>query len=336
MGSFWISKSFIILSFIFVYQCCQYQQALGQEGMESLLEELQTHQQKNDSENSEEKFQNHTTFLYPDTLSNLLTYDSAAMGKDYYPGISDPALDSAKAVNQALYRASFFYALKKGVKMRFLTDFYKKLVMSEGQEKFIHAFTISLPLYPMKPDSVYTNQFKETIVLAKPEKKTFSNGSDSCLLKGFIQEDIYKGKTDFTYRFELDDGESNTFILRMINNKYSLKSVWKGQEVRYPYYNYHYVSRNPRAGYADIDHKGFFSSNISLWPGLFGSLARSLFFKAKAFADYKVSAMSDSYKNLLDGKLMRQKGISRFQLSYQGMYVKENHIIPIINVQPNN
>lgn len=336
MGSFLINKNFIILIIIFLSHCCQYQEALGQGSIESMLDQLQSLQQKNDPENSEEKFQNHTTFLYPDTLSNLLTYDSAATGKDYYPGISDPALDSVKAVNQALYRASIIYALEKGVEMRFLSDYYKKLVLSDGKEKFIHAFTISLPLYAMKPDSIYTNQFKETIVLARPEKKSFSNGSDSCLLKGFIQENIYKGETDFTYRFELDNGESNTFILRMINNKYSLKSIWKGHDVTYPYYNYHYVSRNPPAGYANRDHKGYFSSNISLWPGLFGSLARSLFFDAKSFADYKVSSMNDSYKNLLDGKLMRHMGKARFHVSYNGIYVKENRIIPIMNVQPNN
>lgn len=247
-----------------------------------------------------------------------------------YPGISDPGLDSARAVNQALQRAAIFHALTKDTDIHFITDFYTKRIHQKTWEVFVHLFEVSLELEPMKADSVMVNQFGEAVVLASPNRKLLSD-KQNIVVSGFIQEKSYGMLSDYMYRFEIKDPLKSVFLARLVNDKYSIETTsLSGEEGKYPLYNYHYT------GNVDNDsswHSHGFPLNSGLWPAVFGSVMKSLFFHAKETADYEAGNMRDSYSEQLNARLKRQTGNNTFTMSFAGCEIYRNHITPLLAIE---
>jgi|GEM_PF-1640240 hypothetical protein len=246
---------------------------------------------------------------------------------DCFPGISDPGMDSAAAVEQALQRAAILHALSKKTDIHFITDFYTKKIHRRRWEVFVHLFEMSIPVYPLQADSVFINQFGEAVVLAS-RVNTILSGTQDIVLSGFIQEKSYGKLSDYMYRFEIKDPLKTLFLARLVNDKYSISTIdTAGREQDYPLYNYHY--QETTASDSSWHSRGF-ALVSGLWPAVFGSVMKSLFFYAKETADYEAGDMRDSYSKQLNARLKRQTGTNTFKISYAGCAVYRNRLIPFL------
>lgn len=263
-------------------------------------------------------------FLQPAQVPGFI-YRFSGSCQDCYPGISDPGLDSATAVKQALSRAALMHALSKPTEITFITDFYTQKIHQKQWEVYCHLFEMPLSVRPMQPDSVIINQFGEAIVLAKPVKKTTSK-EKKVILSGFIQEKRYAELSDFIYRFEVNKSKKQEFVMRMVNQNFSIESHASGKTIEaYPRYNYHY-DENVKT---DTAWTAAGIPTISgIWPAFFSSIMKSVFFTVKNRADYEVGSLSDSYSVALSANLKRETGNTHFSVKYTGCDIYNDMINP--------
>lgn len=273
---------------------------------------------------SNQKYPDQKRFINPGQIPGFL-YRLSASCQNCYPGISDPGLDSTAAVKQALTRAALLHALSKPTEITFITDFYTQKIHQKEWEVYGHLFEMPLAIQQMKPDSVAINQFGEAIVLAKPAQK-INNREKQVILSGFIQEKTFAALSDFIYRFEVNKSKKKQFVMRMINDKFSIESrVSDTIKESYPRYNFHYDD--------NIESDSTWSTagipTISgLWPAFFGSIMKKMFFNVKDRADYKVGSLSDSYSVALSANLKRETGNTHFSIKYAGCDIFNNMMNP--------
>lgn len=269
-------------------------------------------------------------FLSPGEVADFFLHPKENCNKCFV-GVSDPGMDSLAAVKQALNRAAIIQALSKKTEINFITDFYSKMIHDKKWEVFAHLFEVALKTGEMKADSVMINQFGEAVVLASPINKLLSD-KKRIMLSGFIQEKTYGGLADYVYRFEVKNPVKSVFLVRIVNDNYSVQTVYaSGKTDSYPLYNYHYGQSIPCD--TSLKTPGF-SMKSGLWPSFLGSILKSLFLEAKETAEYEVGNMRDTYSEELDARLKRQTGNNRFTMRYEGCEIYSNRIYPQITIYP--
>jgi len=248
-------------------------------------------------------------------------------GKNCFLGISDPGIDSALAVKQALQRAAVLEALTSKNEIKFITDFYSKVIHDKKWEVFAHLFEVTLKVNKMKLDTIFFSKYDEAIVLAKPENN-FLADKNRIVLSGFIQEKTYDNLADYMYRFEMKSTEESKFVVRIVNNNFSIESL-QGNQVKssYPKKNFIYNSNI-------VDDSAWKTPGLSLgsglWPSFFGGTLKSLFYQVKETADYEVGNMRDTYSEELNVRLKRQTGRNTFSVDVQGCEIYDNHLTPLV------
>lgn len=266
-------------------------------------------------------------FNSPGIVPNFMAHFPESY-QNCYPGISDPGLDTAQAIQQALKRAAIIHALSKKTDISFMTDYYTKNIRSRKWEVFVNMFRIPLKVSKMTPDTVFFTQFGEAVVAASPQKG-FLEKKDLIVLSGFIQEKSYRDISDYIYRYEIEENEQTHCIIRVVNNNFGVESTLEGSLVKYPLYNYHYQSIGQSV--SEEQARGF-KLTSGLWPAYYSSIMKTVFLKSKATADYYVGNLRDSYSKDLNAKLKRQSGRNTFSLRYLGCQIDDNYFTPTIEI----
>ncbi len=275
-------------------------------------------------ETSDEQYPDQKRFLKPGQVPGFL-HRIPEPCQDCYPGISDPGLDSAAAVKQALSRAALLHALSEPAEITFITDFYTQRIHQKQWEVYGHLFEIPLSIQRMKPDTLFINQFGEAVVMAKPAKNIIPKGK-KVILSGFIQEKSYDRLCDFIYRFEVSKSKEKAFVMRLINDDFSIETRKPDKPLAaYPRYNFHYHQNTE----TDSTWTAVGMPTISgLWPAFFGSIMKKMFFTVRNQADYYVGSLSDSYSVALSANLKRETGNTRFRIEYKGCDIYNNMLNP--------
>lgn len=285
-------------------------------------QENETIQQQNQPANSQQyKFPSKSDI--PDFLKN-----KNSICKSCFLGISDPGLDSTLAVEQALLRAAVLEALTDKTEIKFITDFYTKVIHEKKWEVFAHLFELNLKVKNMKPDTVFFSKYDEAIVLAKPDGNLLTDRK-KLVLSGFIQEKTYGNLADYMYRFEMKSPAGNTFVVRIVNDNFSVESLL-GDESKTDYPKKNFIYNSNITDDSTWTTPGF-SLRTGLWPSFFGGLLKNMFYQVKETAEYEVGNMRDTFSEELNARLKRQTGSNTFSVDVQGCEIFNNHLTPLVH-----
>jgi hypothetical protein len=248
-------------------------------------------------------------------------------------GISDPVEDSLTARSQAKTRAALIAALTHDVQISLITDLFKKLYNADATKlrKAWHFFRIETQLPEITIIDSATTQYGELIISASPD---YNHLQQKVVLDGFIEENRYNDKTDFTYRFAIanTDGKQFKYVLRRVNNKISVTSGWRNKELKIPEYKYHYElnsGENQKKKYVRTD-----DFEYGLWGAFFFATVKEIYFQSRKYADYYTSELSDEYKAELSTRLNREIGSLEFDVVLNGFEVENRRLVPHLSIQP--
>lgn len=239
--------------------------------------------------------------------------------------ISDPEMDSANAMEQALQRAGILSSLSDFTDIKFVSDLYQKENGKNKSEIFAHLFEIYTTVKPMKVDTAFFSKYDEAIILARP-KGCETDDDDQITITGFIQEKAYGDQADYLFRFEMKTVTKSLFLLRIVNDDYYVESIRKSVDsMPYPKRIYNYATNISND--TDYTHAGF-SLNSGLWPAYIGGVLNSVFYKSKETAEYEVGSMNDAYSQKMRVGLIREIGVNTFSVNVCGCEVYDNRLTP--------
>lgn len=317
-----LKQYFLLSAFVMVLTSCATGIAMQPE--KNNIQSSETiHQQKADQSTDSPQYKFPSKSEIPDFLKNKST-----ICKSCFLGVSDPGIDSALAVKQALDRAAVMEALTDKTEIKFITDFYTKVIHDKQWEVFAHLFEITLKVKKMKPDTISFSKYDEAIVLAKPEGNLLSD-KKRMVLSGFIQEKTYGNLADYMYRFEMKSPAGNTFVIRIVNDNFSVESL-HGDKPKADYPKKNFIYNSNIATDSTWKTPGF-SLRTGLWPSFFGGLLKNMFYQVKETAEYEVGNMRDTYSEDLNVRLKRQTGSNTFSVDVQGCEIYNNHLTPLVH-----
>jgi hypothetical protein len=219
-------------------------------------------------------------------------------------------------------------ALTNKTEIKFITDFYTKVIHDKQWEVFAHLFEITLKVKNMKPDTIFFSKYDEAIVLAKPEGNLLSERK-RMVLSGFIQEKTYGNLADYMYRFEMKSPAGDMFVVRIVNDNFSVESL-QNDKTNTDYPKKSFIYNSNIADDSTWKTPGF-SLRTGLWPSFFGGLLKNMFYQVKETAEYEVGNMRDTYSEELNARLKRQTGSNTFSVDVQGCEIYNNHLTPLVH-----
>lgn len=287
------------------------------------------------------------SFAQPDTLYTLKR-DWPVGRHEYLPqwladfqdngrfiGISDPGLKLAVAKEQALMRAAFLYALKAGVKVSVVTDYFsfshKSYEYEFTNDKLITMIRVEgeLPVIDWQIGREWETQYGEAIVEVYPDsvRKGCRGGKISGELMLVSSSDIkerneLRCEWEFTpaypavirkYEYQLKGPAGNLQVCTAVNNTV-LNIPWVGY------------------WYADcgepLEVEGY-GMNHSLWGAQVQSLLYAL--AMHAYPEVRLKNLEEDYSGKGSG-LKREVIQDRFSIIMTSIGVVDNHLFVDWNI----
>lgn len=234
-------------------------------------------------------------------------------------GISDPGLDSADAMNMAVYRAQIMaYMLQKST-TQFMVDFFTNEITG-AQEVVYEHFARVFTKMPEKIENcevikTYTNKFDETFVLVKykPNQDLQMNNNKTAIMELFKNEMQAgaRGQYESVYELLVKDNlnESNVPMMYRIvefGSRNDVEGTVENEDYAVPIYSlrYEFPTRDT------LIQKQF---SHGIWKEVFKSTVTQILNKARKKPEI-IKDMSDDYQAQSTEKLTR--GISSNKMSF--------------------
>ena len=260
-------------------------------------------------------------------------------------GISDPGMERAEALNQAVMRAKAIYALVNYSVVSNIADDYTNLRESGNQglyETKFQDFTLSKALIFYKNDDVvivdtFFTKYDEAIVYVELQATSVSN-NDTLEVKGehmqvFTERGDRNEKIEF-YNFFVKDSkrvkDTNATILqynfRKLNRNYDIASLYGNRMIELPNRSFNYISKTDFVKDSTDTDLQANTLAIGLWNGYLCGVLSNISDLSKQLASH-VKNSNDFYTLKNEGLIRtvaRSKArfeINKFKLIKNEIYI---------------
>jgi hypothetical protein len=264
----------------------------------------------------------------PNWLVNIPTSNK---GEIYSIGISDPEMDSASAINMAIYRAQIMANVFNNSITQLLCDFFMNESTNTSDIVYEHFSRINakIPIdNTFEIIKTYTNDFDETMVLIKyhlikRQKAKNQHRIIFELYKNEIESASF-GEMESIYEISVK-ANSNTepnpmlYQLTEFGKRSDVLSVTDDKEHSIPIYSLKYT------GIPSTDSVEFCHFSHGLWKEYFKSVMIVILSKAREKPE-NIKYLSDTYNRNSLQKTTRGISINKMRFILTGITVSNNQI----------
>ena len=277
------------------------------------------------SERNDSLDHSHTYYLIPQELPEWFFEPAGHATSDrFFIGISNPGMDSLRAVSLAKSRAKALCALSEKMRVDNVSDNFMVSREHDGKLSQYLDFTKLTRDIVMKNvdfllDEVFYTKYREAVVLVslhpsgnKAKEKMKVNGE----LMQLAREDNYGMENTVFCKLDicLSDGKKDTvsseYIYKGRDRKFNLYTLFQGDSIDFPVHPYRYVSS------CDTINSGSYVVHNSLSIGLWNSFINTLFSNVSYYNKNLKSSVKFSYDNYSLKSQGIVRTVSRNYLSY--------------------
>jgi len=270
------------------------------------------------SEREDSLDQSHTYYLIPQELPDwLFRPEKYATSEKFFIGISNPGMDSLRAVNLAKSRAEALCVLSEKMQVDNVSDNFMVSREFEGKESQYLDFTrLSrnkiLQNNEFVVDKTFYTKYQEGIVLVSLHP-SHNRGIDTIQVNGELmqlaREDNYGLENTVFCKLKIkkisSDAKKDTVLTKYVykgrNRNFNLHTFFQGDSIEFPVHPYRYVSSSDT-----LDYSSFVVHN-SLSAGLWNSFINTLF----SNISYYNKNLEASVKSSYDNYSLKSQGIIR-------------------------
>lgn len=291
----------------------------------------------------------HTYYLIPGELPDwLFTPGDYATSDRFFIGISNPGMDSLRALNLAKTRAIALCVLSEKIQVDNVSDNF--MVSRESQESKSQYLDFTrltrnkvLQNAEFIVDEKSYTKYGEALVLVSVHPSG-SQGKETIQINGELmqlaREDNYGMENTVFCKLNIKnfssksnkDTVSTKYVYKGRNRKFNLHTLFQGDSVDFPAHPYRYTSCCDT-----VDNSSFVVHN-SLSTGLWNSFINTLFSNISYYNKNLESSVKSSYDNysLKNQGIIRT--VSRNYLSYslKRIIIKDNEMAIRLNWQEHN
>jgi hypothetical protein len=279
------------------------------------------------SERNDSLDHSHTYYLIPQELPEwFFAPGEHATSDRFFIGISNPGMDSVRAVNLAKSRAEALCVLSEKMQVDNVSDNFMVSREHNGKQSQYLDFTrlsrgMVLKNVDFILDEVFYTKYEEAIVLVslhpsrnKAKEKMKVNGE----LMQLAREDDYGMENTVFCKLDiktyLSDGKQDTvsseYIYKGRDRKFNLYTLFQGDSIDFPVHPYRYVSS------CDTINSDSYVVHNSLSTGLWNSFINTLFSNVSYYNKNLKSSVKSSYDNYSLKSQGIVRTVSRNYLSY--------------------